>query len=115
PDLVSSVSNIQIQRGVGTSTNGAGSFGATININTNELKPDPYAQVSSSVGMFNTFKNTIEINSGLIGKHFVFNGRLSKITSDGYIDRGWSDLKSFFVSGGYYGKKTVLKFNIFSG
>lgn len=115
PDLVSSVSNIQIQRGVGTSTNGAGSFGATININTNELRPYPFAQVSSSIGFYNTFKNTIEVGSGLIGKHFAFTGRLSKITSDGYVDRGWSDLKSFFVSGGYYGKKTVVKFNIFSG
>lgn len=115
PDLVSSVSDIQIQRGVGTSTNGAGSFGATININTNEMKPNAYAQASSSFGMFNTFKNTIEFNTGLIGDHFVFNGRLSKITSDGYIDRGWSDLKSFFISGGYYGKNSVIKFNIFSG
>jgi len=115
PDLASSVSTVQIQRGVGTSSNGAGSFGATININTNELHADPYAQISSSAGSFNTFKNTIEVGTGLIGKHFSFNGRLSKITSDGYVDRGWSDLKSFFVSGGYYGKKTVVKFNIFSG
>lgn len=115
PDLASSISSLQIQRGVGTSTNGAGSFGASINISTNDLNPNLYGRVSSSFGMFNTFKNTVEFNSGIVGKRFAFSGRLSKITSDGYIDRSWSDLKSFFVSGGYYGKSSFLKFNIFSG
>jgi iron complex outermembrane receptor protein len=115
PDLASSINSIQIQRGVGTSTNGSGSFGGSINISTNDLNPKPYAKVSSSVGFFKTFKNTVEVNTGLIGKHFAFYGRLSKLTSDGYVDRGWSDLKSFFVSGGYYGKSTVIKLNIFSG
>ncbi len=115
PDLASSVASIQIQRGVGTSTNGAGSFGATINIQTNQLRDQPFAEIASSVGMFKTFKNTAEFGTGLIGKRFVFNGRLSKITSDGFIDRGWSDLKSFFISGGYYGKTTTVNFNIFSG
>src|SRR5687767_11659897 len=115
PDLASSINSIQIQRGVGTSTNGSGAFGASINISTNELNPKPYAKASSSVGFFNTFKNTVEVNTGLIGKRFAFYGRLSKLTSDGYVDRGWSDLKSFYVSGGYYGKSTVVKLNIFSG
>lgn len=115
PDITSSVNSLQIQRGIGTSTNGSGSFGASINISTNDLDPKPYAKVSSSAGFFNTFKNTVELNSGLIGKRFAFYGRLSKITSDGYIDRGWSDLKSFYISGGYYGKSTVVKLNIFSG
>lgn len=115
PDISSSLSSVQIQRGVGTSTNGAGAFGATLNLSTNEFNPQPFAQISSSAGFFNTFKNTIELNSGLIGNHFVFSGRLSKITSDGYVDRGWSDLKSFYVSGGYFGKNTTVKFNIFSG
>lgn len=115
PDIASSVNSLQIQRGVGTSNNGSGSFGASINISTNDINPKPYAKVSSSVGFFKTFKNTFEINTGLIGKRFAFYGRLSKLTSDGYIDRGWSDLKSFYLSGGYYGKTTVVKMNIFSG
>jgi len=115
PDLASSVASIQIQRGVGTSTNGAGSFGATINIQTNQLIDKPFAEIASSAGMFNTFKNTAEFGTGLIGKRFAFTGRLSKITSDGYIDRAWSDLKSFFLSGGYYGRTTTVNFNIFSG
>lgn len=115
PDLASSIASIQIQRGVGTSTNGAGSFGATINIQTNKLVHKAFAEVASSVGMFKTFKNTVEFGTGLIANRFVFTGRLSKITSDGYIDRAWSDLKSFFLSGGYYGKTTTVNFNIFSG
>ncbi len=115
PDIASSVNSLQIQRGVGTSSNGSGSFGASINISTNELNPKPYAKISSSVGFFKTFKNTVEVNSGLIGKRFAFYGRLSKLTSDGYVDRGWSDLKSFYISGGYYGKTTVVKLNVFSG
>lgn len=115
PDITSSINSLQIQRGVGTSTNGSGSFGGSINISTNELNPKPYAKVSSSIGFFKTFKNTVEVNSGLIGKRFAFYGRLSKLTSDGYVDRGWSDLKSFYISGGYYGKSTVIKLNIFSG
>jgi iron complex outermembrane receptor protein len=115
PDITSSINSLQIQRGVGTSTNGSGSFGGSINISTNELNPKPFARIASSVGFFKTFKNTVEVNSGLLGKRFAFYGRLSKITSDGYIDRGWSDLKSFYISGGYYGKTTVVKLNIFSG
>jgi iron complex outermembrane receptor protein len=115
PDITSSINSLQIQRGVGTSTNGSGSFGGSINISTNELNPKPFARVSSSVGFFKTFKNTVEVNTGLLGKRFAFYGRLSKITSDGYVDRGWSDLKSFYISGGYYGKTTVVKLNIFSG
>lgn len=115
PDLASSIASIQIQRGVGTSTNGAGSFGATINIQTNQLIDKPFAEISSSVGMFKTFKNTAEFGTGLIANRFAFTGRLSKITSDGYIDRAWSDLKSFFLSAGYFGKTTSVNFNIFSG
>ena len=115
PDLVSSVDNIQIQRGVGTSTNGAGAFGASINLQTNTLEKDPYTEINSSAGSFNTFKNTVKVGSGLLKDHFSFDVRLSKISSDGYIDRAWSDLKSFFVSGGYYSENTVVKINIFSG
>ena len=115
PDLVSSVDNIQIQRGVGTSSNGAGAFGGSINIETSKLNPEPYANIASSAGSFNTFKNTLNIGSGLLNDKFSFDGRMSKITSDGFIDRGKSDLKSYYLSGAYYGKNTTIKFITFSG
>ncbi len=115
PDLASSVDNIQIQRGVGTSSNGAAAFGASINIQTTKLNPDPYAEINSSAGSFNTFKNTLRFGSGLVNGKWAFDGRLSAIQSDGYIDRGWSDLKSYYVSGGYFGEKTILKAIVTSG
>lgn len=115
PDFASSVDNIQIQRGVGTSTNGAAAFGASINLQTAILAEKPYAEVNHNYGSYNTFKNSIQFGTGLMNGRFTFNGRLSKITSDGYIDRAFSDLKSFFVSGAYYGKNSILKANIFSG
>ncbi|MCD4684145.1 MAG: TonB-dependent receptor, partial [Bacteroidales bacterium] len=92
PDLASSVDNIQIQRGVGTSTNGAAAFGASINIQTTKVNPDPYAEINSMAGSFNTFKNTLSFGSGLIKGRWTFDGRLSNIQSDGYIERGWSNL-----------------------
>ncbi len=115
PDFATSVDNIQIQRGVGTSTNGAAAFGASINIQTQKLNPDPYAELNSSAGSYNTFKNSLSFGTGLIGGKFALDGRLSKITTNGYIDRASSDLKSFFVSGGYYGENTMIKLNVFSG
>lgn len=115
PDLASSIDNIQIQRGVGTSTNGAGAFGGSLNIETTKLNPKGYAEYNTSYGSFNTLKNTVNVGSGLINDKFVFDARLSKITSDGYIDRGDSDLKSYYLSGAYYGKKTIIKFITFSG
>jgi iron complex outermembrane recepter protein len=115
PDLSSSLENVQVQRGVGTSTNGAGAFGATINMQTNSLEKDPYGIVSSSFGSFNTLKNTVKLGTGLLQDHFAFDLRLSKINSEGYIDRASSDLKSFYFSGGYYAKNTIIKTNIFSG
>jgi iron complex outermembrane receptor protein len=115
PDLASSAENIQIQRGVGTSTNGAGAFGATINFQTTSLNSDPYAEVNSSYGSFNTSKNTVNFGTGLINKKFAVDARLSKIWSDGYIDRAFSDLKSFYISGSLYGAKSLLKLMIFSG
>jgi len=115
PDFASSVDNIQIQRGVGTSSNGAAAFGASINIQTQTLNPEAYSEVSSSYGSFNTFKNNVKMGTGLINGKFAFDARLSKITSDGYIDRASSDLKSFFVSGSYFGEHSILKINIFSG
>jgi iron complex outermembrane recepter protein len=115
PDIASSADNIQIQRGVGTSTNGAGAFGATINFETTNLNREPYAEVNSSYGSFNTSKNTINFGTGLIDKKFAIDARLSKIWSDGYIDRAFSDLKSFYVSGTIYGETSILKLMIFSG
>jgi iron complex outermembrane recepter protein len=115
PDLASSADNIQIQRGVGTSTNGAGAFGATINFQTTNLNREPYAEVNSSYGSYSTSKNTINFGTGLINNKFAIDGRLSKIWSDGYIDRAFSDLKSFYISGTIYGETSILKLMIFSG
>ncbi len=115
PDVASSVSTIQIQRGVGTSTNGAGAFGASINIQTNTLRPKPYGEVSASGGSFGTYKTTISAGTGLLAGHFVVDARLSRIHSNGYIDRAFSELKSFSVSGGYYSGKNFVRLNVFSG
>lgn len=115
PDFASSVSSIQIQRGVGTSTNGAGAFGASINIQTNSLQVKPYAEVNLSGGSFGTRKVNVLAGTGLLNNHFVLDARLSKIHSDGFIDRAFSDLKSFYVSGGYYSAKSFIRLNIFSG
>lgn len=115
PDLASSVDNIQVQRGVGTSTNGAGAFGASINIQTTTRKDTAYTELNSSAGSYGTVKNTFSLGTGLLGGKFSFDGRASQMTSDGYIDRSASTLKSFFLSGAYYGKKSVLRLNVFSG
>ncbi len=115
PDIASSLENIQIQRGVGSSTNGAAAFGATINLETNRMQKDPYGEINTSLGSFNTQKASLNLGSGLIHDHFSFHARLSKIKSDGFIDRAWADLSSWFVSGGYYDNKNLLKINIFSG
>jgi len=115
PDFASSVDNVQIQRGVGTSTNGAGAFGASLNIQTTANEADPYAEVNSTFGSFNTWKNTVKIGTGLINNKFSFDGRLSRISSDGYVDRGASLLKSYFLSGAYRGNKDLLRINVFAG
>ncbi|MBL7898773.1 MAG: TonB-dependent receptor plug domain-containing protein, partial [Crocinitomicaceae bacterium] len=115
PDLASSIDNVQIQRGVGTSSNGAASFGASINIKTNEVNKNPYAEISSSYGSFNTMKGTIKLGSGLINNKFTLDARLSKINSDGYIDRAYSDLSSYYISGAWLGRKSVLRLTHFSG
>ncbi len=115
PDFASSAQSIQVQRGVGTSTNGAGAFGASININTLGYEQDAFGETNVSVGSFNTLKTNILASTGLLNNHFVVDARLSKITSDGYIDRASSDLKSFYVSAGYYGKDNFVRFNAFSG
>lgn len=115
PDFASSVNSIQIQRGAGTSSNGASSFGATLNMSTNEFNSKAYAEINNSVGSFNTFKHTIKAGTGLIGNHFTLDARVSRITSDGFIDRASSDLKSFYVSAAYINKKSSLRLNVFSG
>lgn len=115
PDMASSSQNIQVQRGVGTSSNGAGAFGASINVQTDGLNPKAYAELSNGFGSFNTWKNTVKAGSGLLSNNWAFDARLSRIVSDGFIDRASSDLKSFFVSAARYGKKSIFKVNIFSG
>ena len=97
PDFASSLDNIQIQRGVGASTNGASAFGASINLQTNKLNPVPFIEYDGSVGSFNTMKNTLSFGSGLMNNNFEIDGRFSKISSDGYVDRASADLKSFFI------------------
>lgn len=115
PDFASSTQNIQIQRGVGSSTNGAAAFGASVNLQTDLVSDSAYAEVSSSYGSFNTNKNTIRLGTGLINKHWAMDGRLSSISSDGYLDRASADLSSYFLQGGYYGKKTIVKAITFAG
>ncbi|WP_245870428.1 TonB-dependent receptor [Labilibaculum manganireducens] len=115
PDFASSVNNIQIQRGVGTSTNGAAAFGATINFQTETINADPYAEVQSVAGSYNTFRNTVKVGTGLIDGKFSFDARYSRLKSDGFVDRAFSDHESFFVSGTYYTEKSMLKFNVMSG
>ena len=106
---------LQIQRGVGTSTNGAGAFGATINLNTAQKKEKAYLQTNASIGSFNTLKGNVNFGTGLLDNKFSLDGRLSRIGSDGYIDRARADLSSWFLSGAYYGNKNVIRFNAFSG
>ncbi|MCE2743942.1 MAG: TonB-dependent receptor [Fluviicola sp.] len=115
PDFASSVDNIQVQRGVGTSTNGAASFGSSINIKTDNIQKQAYAELDNSGGSFNTLRNTVKVGSGLINNKFVVDARLSRVSSDGYIDRATSDLKSYYLSGAWIGKKSIVKANVFSG
>ena len=115
PDFSSSIENIQIQRGVGTSTNGASAFGASVNLKTDGLKKNPYFTTSNSMGSFGTLKNNIEFGTGLINNKFAFDGRVSKISSDGYIDRATSNLKSLYLQGTYFGASSVIKALVFTG
>lgn len=114
PDFSSSASSIQVQRGVGSSSNGAGSFGASINFSTNDVNKAAYLELNNSAGSFNTWKNTIKAGTGLQG-HFTADFRISRISSDGYIDRASSDLKSIYGSVAYIGEKNSLRLNVFSG
>lgn len=115
PDLASSIDNIQIQRGAGTSSNGAAAFGASINIKTRMVDEESGGFVHSSAGSFNTFKNTAGFSTGRSSKGFALTGRLSQIKSDGYIDRGWADLKSYYLAGSWSNKNTLLSLLATSG
>jgi len=114
-DFTSSVENIQLQRGVGSSTNGAGAFGASLNLLTDGVTQNQAAEISSSIGSFNTLKNTVKFNTGLLNEHIEFSGRFSKIKSDGYIDRATSDLESYFIQANYIDDNTLIKALIFGG
>ncbi|MCL9808196.1 TonB-dependent receptor [Flavobacterium luminosum] len=115
PDFASSTESIQLQRGVGTSTNGAGAFGASLNLLTDRTSEKASGEISNSMGSFNTFKHTVKFSSGLLNKGFELSGRLSKIKSDGYIDRAFTRLSSYFLQGTYIGKTTRLKALVFGG
>lgn len=115
PDLASSVKDIQVQRGAGTSTNGAGAFGASVNLQTGVSALKPYAEFSGSYGSFNTHKATLKAGTGLINDHWTFDVRLSNIATDGYIDRASADLNSYFFQAGYYNGTTSVKLINFTG
>ena len=115
PDFTSSVESLQVQRGVGTSTNGSGAFGASINILTDAISETPYAEISNSVGSYNTLKHTVKFSTGKLNQSFELSGRLSKIDSDGYVDRAFSDLKSYFLQGTYSKGNTLIKALSFGG
>ena len=115
PDFATSLQDLQIQRGVGTSTNGAGAFGASVNMKTENIPAQPYGELNGSYGSFNTSRVALKLGTGIIGNHFAFDARLSGINSDGYIDRASTDLKSYFFQGTYYNDKDMLKFVVFGG
>lgn len=115
PDFAGSADNISIQRGVGSSTNGAGAFGGTIGISTLDFDDDPYAEISNSVGSFNTFRHRVAFGTGRMDNGFAIEGRLSQITSDGYVDRASSDLRSYYMAGSYETERTQIKAVVFGG
>ena len=115
PDFASSVESLQLQRGVGTSTNGAGAFGASLNMLTDSYAKRSNGEISNSIGSFNTQKHTVKFSTGLMNDHFELAGRLSALKSDGYVDRASSDLKSYFLQGTYVGKTTLIKALAFGG
>ena len=115
PDFTSSIESLQVQRGVGTSTNGSGAFGASVNILTDAVSQNAYTEISNSVGSYNTFKHTVKFSTGKINDAFELSGRLSKIDSDGYIERAFSDLKSYFIQGSYVHGNTFIKALTFGG
>lgn len=115
PDIASSVSSLQIQRGVGTSSNGPGAFGASLNLSTNEVNEKPYVSLFNTFGSFDTKRHTIKLGTGLLNDHFTVDARLSAIGSNGFIDRASSNLQSYYLSGAWISKRSSLRLNIFSG
>ena len=115
PDFASSVKDMQVQRGAGTSTNGAGAFGASINMQTGDFSMKPYAEFNGSYGSFHTHKETVKVGTGLINNHWSFDARLSNISTDGYIDRASVGLNSYYLQGGYYNDNTSIKLITFAG
>ncbi|MBQ9885023.1 MAG: TonB-dependent receptor [Bacteroidaceae bacterium] len=114
-DFASSLKDMQVQRGVGTSTNGAGAFGASVNMQTGELNMLPYVRLDASAGSYGTHKETLHIGTGLLHDHWAFDARLSNINTDGYIDRASVALNSYYLQGGWYGDGTSVKLIAFGG
>lgn len=108
-DFASSTESLQLQRGVGTSTNGSGAFGASLNLLTDAFSEEAYGEISNSIGSYNTRKHTVKISTGVLNDHFEVSGRFSKIDSDGYVDRAFTDLKSYFLQGVYKDHNTLIK------
>jgi len=115
PDFASSIESLQLQRGVGSSTNGSGSFGASLNIDTDRSSKEAFAQIANSYGSFDTRKHSVKFSTGLLNDQVEISGRVSNITSDGYIDRASSDLKSYFLQGSYKTDNTFIKALVFGG
>ena len=115
PDFASSIESLQLQRGIGSSTNGSGAFGASLNILSKSITDEAFVEISNSYGSYETWKHNIEFGTGLLGDHFEFSGRLSKITSEGYIDRAFSDLKSYYLQMNYINDNTLIKGLMFGG
>ena len=115
PDFTSSVQSLQLQRGVGTSTNGSGAFGASLNLLTDAVSNDAYGEIANSFGSYNTRKHNVKFSTGLLSDHFELAGRLSTIKSDGYIDRASSDLKSYFLQAAFVDRNTLIKALVFGG
>jgi len=115
PDFASSLESVDIQRGAGTSTNGVDDFGASVDLYTDFRSDTPYGEVNNSIGSFGTIRNTVKFGTGIMNKKFSFEGRLSNIQSDGFVDRASADLQSYYFSGQYASGKNNLKFITFSG
>jgi iron complex outermembrane recepter protein len=115
PDFTSSTGSIQIQRGVGTSSNGAGAFGGSINFSSNELNAKGYVELNNSYGSFNSYKSTLKMGTGLVGCHFTVDVRISATGSEGFIDRADSRMGSLYFSPAYIGEKNSLRLNVFTG
>ena len=114
-DIASSTNSVEVQRGVGTSTNGAAAFGASVNMQTTKASSEPYAQLSFNGGMYNTFREEAKMGTGIMSNGFAFDARMSKVNSDGYLERAYSDLLSYYASGAWYGDQTMVKLLFFGG